>query len=1054
MKGSNDKLANTMPVSPRSMKPERASSGPRVRQLGPRGKPSEKKPAVKPAAPRLSPWAGLLFVLLCPIPAWTAQQYRPSLPLLTRIEQVRNLTASEAQRGYPVDLRAVVTYFDPGPPNLFVQDSSAGIWVDLGESTRLSLKVGQLVRIQGVSAELDFAPQVANPRITVLGEAPLPRARPTSFDRMASSAEDSQWVEVEGIVHSAVASDSYLRLGIAVNGGRLLATVPDFQSSVPEGLVDAKVRVHGACGAIFNQKNQLTGIVLHVPSLSQVTIEEQPSPDPFSLPVQPADSLLRFTPKGASGHRVRVQGVVTFSAPGTRLFIKDETQGLLVETSQTASLHPGDLVDVAGFPSSGEYTPMLVDAVFRKLRPGMEPAATTVTGEQAMQGAYDADLIRIEGRLEDQVQGHGKTDLVVQSGNVIFEARIVDSEGGTKWPHLAPGSRLQLTGICLIKVDDDRVPRAFRLLLRSPKDIIVLERPPWWTLSRTLWSLAIMGGAILSVMGWVFVLRRRVAEQTGIILQRLQREVALEERYRDLFENATDIVYTHDLEGNMTSLNRAGERSTGYSRDEVLKMNIDQLLAPESCDIAHGMIRRKISTGKPTTYEIAVIAKDGHRVQLEVSTRLVHRHGKPFAVQGNGRDIAERKRVEEELRWAKEAAEAASRAKSEFLANVSHEIRTPMNGILGMTELALETSLTSEQREYLEMVKTSGNSLLQVLGDILDFSKVEAQELELEAVPFSLRENLEAALKPLAGRAHQSGLEFTWHLPSQAPDTVIGDPERLSQIVLQLGSNAIKFTQHGGVTVRADTESEADGQVCLHFAVTDTGIGIPADKQQLIFEAFVQADGSTTRRYGGSGLGLAICAQLVERMGGRIWVESEPDKGSTFHFTARFGLAVAADQPPSTPCTDLAGVGTKPQKTEVITMSTRQASFEERPITDTMASGAAALDRVATLAGVEGDSSLLAELATLFVDDYPRMLSSIREALDHQDPEALAVAAHAVKGSVANFAAPMAFDAALKLETMGRCGDLTRAHEACAALERALEQLAEALLGLAKEVTL
>ena len=365
-----------------------------------------------------------------------------------------------------------------------------------------------------------------------------------------------------------------------------------------------------------------------------------------------------------------------------------------------------------------------------------------------------------------------------------------------------------------------------------------------------------------------------------------------ERRYRMLSASAPIGIFETDAGGQCTFVNPEWERIAGIPFHEALGGGWKKVLHPEDRAKICEEWARAIDGQRGFDAELRFCRPDGETRWIYArGVNIRSETGSISGYVGTVEDITDRKKVEVEIARARDAALESAEFKARFLANMSHEIRTPMNGIIGMTELALETELTQEQREYLNMTKMSAHSLLGLINDILDFSKIEAGKLHLESVPFGLRECISGILKPLGLRADQKGLELTADIPATVPDNIIGDPLRLRQILINLTDNAIKFTHVGEVTVQVSVEEPGSNEQVLHFAVIDSGIGIPSDKQQHIFEAFSQADDSTTRRYGGTGLGLAIAGELVRKMGGRVWVESEVGKGTTFHFTARLRMA-------------------------------------------------------------------------------------------------------------------------------------------------------------------
>ncbi|MGC3961778.1 MAG: PAS domain S-box protein [Rhodocyclaceae bacterium] len=391
------------------------------------------------------------------------------------------------------------------------------------------------------------------------------------------------------------------------------------------------------------------------------------------------------------------------------------------------------------------------------------------------------------------------------------------------------------------------------------------------------------------------------------ITVRKQAESALHDQLHfmeSLIEAIPNPIYVKDLGGRYIAFNRAYERFFNVKRDDWLgRTTADLFTDPLVSRQHHDKDMALQATGGMQSFESHISTRTGVEIDaLYQKSLFFQADGRAAGILGCITDISERKRFVQELLQAKESAELANQAKSDFLANMSHEIRTPMNAIIGMTHLTLDTELTAEQREYLSLVHSSAEALLAIINDVLDFSKIEAGHMHFEQLPFNLEDGCTATVHTLRARAQEKNLDMDLSIAPEIPQLISGDPYRLRQVLLNLLANALKFTESGEVHLSVEMLEHRTDDVLLRFAVSDTGIGIPAEKQAIIFDAFSQADSSTTRRFGGTGLGLAICARLVGAMGGRIWVESEPGQGSTFYFTARFatvkGSAVVTDTPP------------------------------------------------------------------------------------------------------------------------------------------------------------
>ncbi len=528
--------------------------------------------------------------------------------LLTNMADILKLRADEAAQHLAVRLHGVMTFADADWRNGYLQDRGDAVYVELDPSWK-NIRSGQWVEVTGQTSPGGFAPEVHGSEIKVLKTTSLPAPAKVDLEDLANGHFDSHWVEMEGLVQRVDELPGHASLDLMTSKGRFKAVIPGFENKpVPSYLIDALVTVQGACTSELNGRRQLSGITLRVPSLDQIKIIDPPPADPFAIATTPISSIATFNPDRFAGRRVKIQGVVTLRLKGEGFILQDASGGMRVLTRQTNEVELGDLTEVIGFPAIGNFSPFLDEAVFHVIGKGPMPAAKPVTADEILlHGANDGQIVTLDARLLQNVPKSANPQLVLQEGPIIFTAQL-GTQNRQGFPDLKSGSRLRLTGVCSIQGGEGHEPQAFGVLLRAPDDAKLLEPPPFWTAER---SFALAGGMMLVVsaaLGWVALLRRQVRNQTKLIRQKLEDEAALEERYRELFENATDMLYTHDREGRITSINQTGERLLERSRRQLLGRNILEFVTAEQRDSVQQWLSRLLKGATMSDMEWDVVA--------------------------------------------------------------------------------------------------------------------------------------------------------------------------------------------------------------------------------------------------------------------------------------------------------------------------------------------------------------------------------------------------------------------------------------------------------------
>ncbi len=1076
---------------------------------------------------------------------------------VTNVWQIRRLDRSQITNSIPADVLATVSFSNP-PGDLFVFDKTDGTYV-WTTHWPAGLKAGDRVRIRGHVGPGRFAPELDATNITVIGYEPLPPARVADPGRLLAGLEDSEWVRLHGVVSDYTVENDAVRMELL---GDYCVVQLLFSAGVrpqgPTNWIGVEINVDGACSTLFNANGQLTGFALRVPRSRDIE-QLRPANAGLPPPLREIPTLLSYRADARPNERVRVQGFVTQANTNGSLFIQAGSNALHVLARRPAAPKVGDWVELAGFPTAAEHAPVLrfADILRVESRPGI-PAPTRVPPSE-LQRDYHAMLVRLQRKVVDIRNLPGARLLVLEPiGRMQLDAVMPVHAIGLPMPGLTPGCTVDVTGVYEQSGVGPESPSSGRIWMRGASDLSVTARGPILTRYGLGIFALVLALALFGAGAWVVLLRAIVSRQTTAIAERAAREAAMERRHRELTENATDLIFTLDLDGKFRSYNPAMSAMTGIPKDRLASMHLSELVVPQH-EVRVRQLLAEAAGGRRelAQVELCIVTASRRQVLLEINPRVFWKENQPAEVEAVGRDITARRLAEEELEdsknrfrdlfekspdavlvlaldgrildansaachlhgisrdealsktfadllppglqedaeselrrhsesidgkiesfhagpdgivipvetrisrigylgeqalllhvrdssdwqramaalrdgedryrevvdgleegvmlvggdgsiqaanlsacrilglpisvllksnvirgdwsavredgsrlapndypvvqtlrtgvpssrsvlglprpggdgiWlsvnsrpvrrapngsvvaavasfhditeerrirgelvrAKDDAEHANRAKSEFLAHMSHEIRTPLGGIVGMHDILLNTPLSEEQRGFVRAASGSVEDLLQIISDLLDLSKIEAGKLVLAPEDFSLAELVQSTVALFSTRTAKAGIPIQTRISPGIPDRIRADPQRLRQIVGNLLHNAVKFTLAGtiGIEVRPEPGPEPDIRR-LWFTVSDTGIGIARDKLDLVFDAFTQADQSIERRFGGTGLGLSICRRLVLLMAGRIWVESDPGQGSRFHFVV--GVETAHDPEPEGP---------------------------------------------------------------------------------------------------------------------------------------------------------
>lgn len=810
-----------------------------------------------------------LLALTLLVPLIAAAQERPAIVPIATVRNMASWTPSKT----PVRIRGTVTVRDRFRNLTFVQDGTAGLFVTV-LTPGVNLSPGQVVELTGEVVMSRRGPTMSGVALEVAGNAEPPAPQAIATSAASLSALDGRLVSARGVVRRVESHGSGTEITLRTPEG--VFTILEPAGSTARSAVDSVVSVQGVLSHALAEDHSLERRELLVPTVSLVRTEAGPPADPYAMVEVPVQNLRQQPPADELVRRVRVTGVVTRQRPGRSLYLRTATGPIRVETDFTAAVTTGDRVEVVGFPDAGAYSPLLADAIFRRVQAGPDPQPVPANLVELMDGRHDADLVRVEGTFVQGEQGGDEYIIVLQEGDVFFNAQVLLAPGERLPDDLRPGSRVQVIGICSVVVDSDRVPRSFRVLLRDASDVTVLgpgpslsdrsSGAPWWAWISIVAAAAALGGA-----GWIY---RRSQAQEQTIRRQLARESSLKARMDDLFERTSEILVVHDRRGRISTINRAGEQATGYPREELRTLDPRWIFGADYMDTITRMIEEGSDSGA-RTFKSELVARKGLHIPVEVHTRVLIGDGEVVGVSSIARDLSERDRLENELRQAQKM-EAVGR----LATGIAHDFNNLITVLLGYSDELIEiVPEGSEQLRAASEIRRAAERASGLTQQLLAFSRRQtavAQNVDLNATVANMQDLVRRLIGP------EIRLEFK---PAADLKKIRGDAAQIGQVVMNLAVNARDAMPLGGAlhieTANVDLGAENIDVIPgphVMLLVRDSGVGMTPEVRKQLFEPFF-----TTKETGqGTGLGLSMVHAIVRQNGGHVMVDSAPGQGSTF----------------------------------------------------------------------------------------------------------------------------------------------------------------------------